>query len=554
MVTAVKQPGYLNTSSAFAPLTMLAFVLSGLYLAPILAVFVAASGDSGGLWIHLSDTVLPRYVMNTLILISGVGAVSLAFGVSSAWVIFRYDFPGRGYFEWMLLLPAAVPAYLVAYTYTDFLEFAGPVQTGLRSLFGWESAREYWFPEVRSMQGAVLIMGAVLYPYVYLMARTAFTLTPQSFYQTGLVSGRNLFWSVGLPLGRPAIIAGLALVLMEAISDFGTVDYFAIETLTLGIFNVWLGMNSLTAAAQIAVLAFIFILMLLVIEVAARSKQRFTNLSRRATPMPPKAAMGWSKLWCILCCLLPFVIGFVIPVAVLLNFVLQGYSLSIELAVGRAAMNALMLAGIVAILVMCVATLMGVTSAYQGGPNLRRVSALSSIGYAFPGTILAIGVVTAAGAFDSAFAYLSGNILGIPADGFLIGGLGLVIIACAVRFQAIGYGAMTTGIARLPPNMLGASRILGRNFNQSVLEVLLPLLTRSFIAGGLLVFVDVMKELPMTLLLRPFNYETLATYVYQYAKDELLEQAALPALLIVATGIIPVLVMNAALKELHAKN
>ena len=203
------------------------------FISPVFAIVVAASGDSGGLWSHLSQTVLPRYVANTLGLMLGVGLLSLLFGISTAWVVVRYSFPGRRLLQWMLLLPAAMPGYLIAYTYTDFLEYAGPVQMLLRDLFGWESARDYWFPEIRSMGGAILVLGAVLYPYVYIMARTAYLLTPVSLFEVSRVNGKSLFWNVGLPLARPAIVAGLALVLMETLSDFGTVEFFAIETLTL---------------------------------------------------------------------------------------------------------------------------------------------------------------------------------------------------------------------------------------------------------------------------------------------------------------------------------
>ncbi len=521
-----------------------------LYLMPILSVFIAASSDSNGLWRHLLETVLPRYVGNTLLLMAGVGLVSLLLGVSSAWIVFRYDFTGKRALEWMLLLPAAVPAYLIAYTYTDFLEYAGPVQGALRSFFGWESSRDYWFPEIRSTGGAVLVMGAALYPYVYLMARTAFALTPLSLYETAMVAGRPLFWTVGLPLARPAIVAGLALVLMEAISDFGTVEYFAIETLTLGIFNVWLGMNSLPAAAQIASLAFLFIIALLLIEITARSKRRYLDTTRQARSLHAKPLTGLEAAACQAVCFLPILIGFVIPVSVLLSFVLRGQSIALEAMAATAAFNSFLVAGIVAIVVMCVAAFTSIVAAYLGGTLLRRVVALASVGYAFPGTILAIGVVTASGAFDAGLSGVMEFVTGAPAGGLLAGSLALVVIACAIRFQAIGYGAMTSGLERLPPNLMNASRSLGRSFGQSLREVILPLLTKSILAGGLLVFVDVMKELPMTLLLRPFNFETLATYVYQFAKDELLEEAALPALLIVVTGVVPVVLMNAALRRL----
>ncbi|UUX51092.1 iron ABC transporter permease [Nisaea acidiphila] len=522
-------------------------LLAAALLLPILAVFLTAMGDSEGLWAHLASTVLPLYVWNTLLLMAGVTVVSLGFGVGSAWLVARYAFPGSRVLEWALLLPAAVPGYLIAYTYTDFLEYAGPVQASLRSLFGWSSARDYWFPEIRSMYGASLVLGAVLYPYVYMMARTAFLQTPASMMEAGQLARRNLFWSIALPLARPAIIAGLALVLMETISDFGTVEYFAIQTLTLGIFNVWLGMNNLSAAAQIACVAFVLILALLALETVARSRRRFADTSRRQLAASPVPLQGRRALFCFLACALPVTIGFVIPVAVLLSFVLKGYSLDLTGGAGAAAINSLGVALLVAFLVMAAATFLGLASAYGGGSHLRRLTAVASIGYAFPGTILAVGVVTTAGYLDGGIARISDGLFGISYSGWLTSGVGLVVLACVVRFQAVGRGAVASGLERVPPHLVEAGRMLGQTLSGSLVKIVTPLIRSSVAAGAVLVFVDVMKELPMTLLLRPFNFETLATYVYQYAKDELLEEAALPALLIVAAGILPVIVLSRAI-------
>ena len=364
------------------------------------------------------------------------------------------------------------------------------------------------------------------------------------------MSGRNIFWAVALPLARPAIVAGLALVLMETLSDFGTVEYFAIETLTLGIFNVWLGMNSLPAAAQIATIAFLFIIALLVVELMARANRRYTDTTKRSVPLPPEPTTGWHAALCLAICTVPIAVGFILPVGVLLNFVLSGLSVGFDEAVMAAAINSITIALATAFLVMAIATFMALAARYQSGPVIGNATALASIGYAFPGTILAIGVVTAGGAVDNAIDTILRATFGITYSGWLTGTIGLVVLACIVRFQAIGYGAMTSGLERLPPNLLHASRTLGSTFGGTVRTIILPLVMKSFIAGGLLVFVDVMKELPMTLLLRPFNFETLATYVYQFAKDELLEEAALPALLIVVTGIPPIVIMNAALRRL----
>lgn len=554
MVSTEAQTGPARASlglpSRWSVLTLLCAVF---LLGPILAVFYAATGDSDGLWRHLSQTVLPGYVANTLILMAGVGALSLLFGVSSAWVVTRYEFLGRRPLEWLLLLPAAVPAYIIAYTYTDFLEYAGPVQGMLRAAFGWHSARDYWFPEIRSMGGAILIMGSVLYPYVYMMARTAFKLTPYSLFEIAQIHNRDLFRKVGLPMARPAIAAGLALVLMETMSDFGTVEYFAVQTLTLGIFNVWLGMNNLPAAAQIAATSFLFVIALLALEYFARSRRRYTDTGRRAVGFAPEPASPPRAAACLLICLTPVVIGFVVPVAVLVHFVLRGYTDTDLAAVTTVAFNSIGIALMVAVVVMALAGFMVFVSTYRASPFLKVMTAVCSTGYAFPGTILAIGVVAYSGALDSGLDTIRDWALGEATGGFLTGTIGLVLLACTVRFLAVGYGAVTSGVGRLPPNMMNASRVLGRNFPQSLGQVVLPLVRSSFLAGGLLVFVDVMKELPMTLLLRPFNFETLATYVYQFAKDELLEQAALPALFVVLAGVGPVILMNAALRRVGQK-
>ena len=550
MVNQEQVTKLLQKRSKTSPWVLVSVALSLVFLAPILSVFVAASGDSGGLWEHLFTTVFPRYTANTLTLMAGVGIVSLVFGVSSVWVITRYEFTGRKVFEWLLLLPAAVPTYLIAYTYTDFLEYAGPVQQMLREIMGWKSARDYWFPEIRSMGGAMLVLGAVLYPYVYMMARTSFMLTPAAMYEVGQLAKRNVFFKVAIPLSRPAIVAGLSLVLMETISEFGAVEYFAIETITLGIFNVWLGMNSLPAAAQIASISFLFIIALLSVELLARSKRRFNSTSKKSKGMPPLSVGFGKSVACFGVCVTPVIIGFVIPVGVLLSFVLKGYSIDFEDTVITASVNSITLAGSVAIFIVLSATFMGVVSNYQGGKALKRLTALSSVGYAFPGTILAIGVITAGGVLDDTIANFLELTFGISYQGWLTGSIGLVAIACTIRFQAVGYGAVNSGVERMPRFMMDASRVLGRSFLQSTVSVILPLLRTSLLTGGLLVFVDVMKELPMTLLLRPFNYETLATFVYQYAKDELLEEAALPALFIVLMGIIPVIVMNATLRRM----
>ena len=540
--------GEVGSSVGLNGWTLLTLALCVILASPIAAVFSAAAGDTGGLWQHLFTTVLPRYVTNTLVLMVGVAVLTLVIGVSTAWIVTRWDFPGRRILEWSLLLPAAVPAYIVAYTFTDFLEFAGPLQTALRETFGWQTKLDYWFPEIRSMPGAIIVLGLALYPYVYIMTRTAFRLTPGSLFEVASLHNRRLFVSTALPLARPAMVAGVALALMETISDFGTVEYFSIETLTLGIFNVWLGMNSLPGAAQIAVFAFLFVIVLLVLEAYSRGRRHYSDTGRRHTSLTPIRTSGLHAGVCAAICAAPVILGFLFPVVILLGFVIQGYSIDNYAKIVEVAFNSLLIAASVAIMVMAAATVMTVEGIFHRNRLVRALTALASTGYAFPGTILAIGVVTFAGMVDDGLQVVLEGIFGLSYGG-ITGTLTLVLIACMVRFQAIGYGAMSAGVRRMPPNLLSASRVLGQGFEGTLRQIAFPLVRSSILAGGLLVFVDVMKELPMTLLLRPFDFDTLSTYVYQFAKDELLERAALPALAIVATGIGPVILMNVALSR-----
>lgn len=523
--------------------------LSMILFSPLVALTLIAFGDAGSIMNHLIETVLGRYFITTLQLMIGVGLVAAGFGVVTAWVISRYDFFGRRMLEWMLVLPAAVPAYIIAYTYTDFLEYAGPVQTSMRDIFGFQSARDYWFPEIRSMGGAILVMGAVLYPYVYVTTRTAFRLTSTRLFEAARLVGGGMFFGIALPLARPAIVAGLALVMMEVISDFGTVEYFAIDTLTLGIFNVWLGMGNMPAAARIALMAFGIVIVLLGVERWARAGRKFENQGRGPIGVLMVRLTSWRAAIAVLVCLTPIILGFVIPVGVLLNFVLSSLTNSMPDKTFAAIGNTLLVSAIGAGIIVVMAFFVGITARYQSGRPGRALAILSSSGYAVPGTILAIGILGCVFAIDEVWRIITSD-----GDARLVSGTFIVLIfAYIVRFQAVGYGTINAGLNRLPPNLLPASQVLGHHFLTSVLQVIVPLLRPSLLAGLLLAFVDIMKELPMSLLLRPFNFETLATLTYQFANDELLEEAALPALLIVLTGLIPVIIINRSLSSFHQR-
>ena len=520
--------------------SILVFIIAILIISPVLAIFYSAFSGNTELWPHLFSTVLPKYTINTFILMFGVGSLSLFFGVSTAWIITRYDFPIKTFLEWALLLPAAIPAYIIAYTYTDILEYAGPIQGLLRDFFGWNNAKDYWFPNIRSMGGAIFVMSSVLYPYIFLMARASFISTPLSYYHTSMLHGKNVFFNVALPLARPSIVAGLALVLMETISDFGTVDYFAIETLTLGVFNVWLGMNSLSGASQISSVLFLIVVILLTLELIARKRQKYYEKSSGQNTSNPTKVNGIFVLICLTICLIPLFLGFVIPVAVLLKFIINGYAIIDLFNIIYITLTSVSLAVCSSIIVMIISILMIVVSAYNSNNFHKILIFLSSCGYAFPGIILAVGIVVFVGWLNDII-YFHIN--------YFSGGIIILIFSYSIRFLAVGNGAIKSGVTKIHLNLIDSSRIMGFNFFRIITRIVMPLIYTNILVGGILVFVDILKELPMTLLLRPFNFETLATYVYQYASDEMLEESSLAALMIVIAGIGPVILLNSMIKR-----
>jgi len=529
-----------NWNAWSLPVVIIAFVI----IAPVMAIFYSAFLGDTSLWPHLFSTVLPRYISNTLKLMLGVGCLSLIFGVSTAWIVTRYIFPGKQILEWALLLPAAVPSYIIAYTYTDIFEYAGPFQEMLRNFFGWQNSQDYWFPNIRSMGGAILVMSSVLYPYIYLMTRASFLTTPISFFQISSIYGRNIFLYVGLPLARPGIVAGLALVLMETISDFGTVDYFALDTLTLGVFNVWLGMNSLSGAAQISSILFIIVVVLLTLEYLARRKQRFHEKSSGQNAMIEQEINASGKLICILICLIPLILGFIIPVSILLSFILQGFAVINFTEIIKTTLSSISISLSAACFVMFVSLLMIVVANYKSNSTQRIIIFLASCGYAFPGTILAVGIVVFVGWLNSIiYFHLS----------YFTGGFIVLMFAYLIRFLAVGNGAIRSGVLRVHPNLMDASRTMGAGFFASLRKIIIPLIYTNILVGGILVFVDILKELPITLLLRPFNFETLATYVYQYASDEMLEESSFAAIIIIIAGLGPVVFLNSTIKKITKK-
>lgn len=524
-------------------LKIISIIIILLLLSPVISIIISSFHNTYDLWIHLINTRLKYYLYNTFMLMFGVCLTTFLIGVSLAWMVCRYNFYMKNLIEWALLLPLALPSYIVAYCYTDFFEYSGIVQTILRDLFNFSSPSEYYFPEIRSLGGAVFVISFVLYPYVYLITKVAFKSTPASLVEFAEISGKNIFYFVSLPLAKPAIVAGLSLVLMETISDFGTVDFFAVETVTLGIFNLWLGMNNLASASQLALVGFTFVVILLALELYARKKQRYNDPKFNTHNFFNKKVSKSKNMMIFLICIIPILLGFIIPVLILLENSINYFHLENFSELSKIAQNSFLISLITAIIIILLSLILTVSIKYQNFKGFNFLSTIAGIGYAFPGIIIALGTLFFV-SFIEKFINASFEFFSIDVNLILIGSFFILIFAYISRFNAVSFGAINSGINRLPPNMLEASRSLGNPFWYSFRKVMLPLLRPSILTAFILAFVDIIKELPITLLLRPFNFETLATYVYQYANDEMLERASTASLLIVFIGLLPLLFIN----------
>ncbi|MCB2102436.1 MAG: iron ABC transporter permease, partial [Rhodobacterales bacterium] len=530
-------------------------LVATLVAAPVVAIAVLALAPSDGIWHHLATTVLPGYVATSLTLMVGVGLGTGFGGVATAWLVTMYRFPGRRLFEWALLLPLAVPAYVNAYVFTDFLEYAGPLQTALRDIFGWSNRQDYWFPEIRSVGGAIAMMTLVLYPYVYLLARAAFLSQPACVLEVSRTLGKGpwaSFFRVALPLARPAIAVGVSLVLMEVLNDFGTVDFFAVNTFTAGIYDVWMNMNSTAGAAQLAMVLLLFVVALIVIERRSRRDQRFHQTTTRVKSLPTQPLGPVTGPLATVFCALPIALGFVFPATVLGRYALQHYEVTLESDFLQHAWHSLALSGGSAVVAVAVGLFLAYGARLGGGGTATRIGVrVASLGYAVPGAVLAVGVIVPMAALDNSVDAFMRTTFGMPTGLLLSGTVFAVGYGYLVRFLALSYGAGESGLARVTPAMDGAARTLGATPFGVLRRVHMPMLRGSLVTGGILVFVDCMKELPMTVILRPFNFETLATFVHQYASDELLEECALGALAIVAVGVLPVVFLSRSLRGLR---
>jgi iron(III) transport system permease protein len=529
------------------PWTSATLLVALVVAVPILGIPWLALFPEENIWPHLISTVLPRYVLTTLGLMLGVSIGVLSIGVTSAWLVTMCRFPGRRIFEWALLLPMAVPAYVIAYVYTDLLEFAGPVQSALRHLFGWQIASDYWFPEIRSLGGAIAMMSLVLYPYVYLLSRAAFLEQSVGLLDASRTLGRGpwaTFFRVSLPMARPSIAMGVALALMETLNDVGTVDFFAVQTLTLGIYDVWLNMGNIGGAAQIAMVMLVFVIVLLTIERQSRRRQKHYQMSGRLKELPGHRLAGVRAYLAFVACLLPVIAGFIVPAAILVSNAVRYFDKSWTPEFLQYATNSLILSSSAAVLAVCVALLLAYGKRLAGGVLVSGAVSFASFGYAVPGAVLAIGVIIPLAGFDNALDAFMRNHFSISTGLLFSGTVFAIMFAYVVRFLAIAFGSVDSSLAKVTPAMEMAARTLGHGPMATFFRIHLPLIRGGVLIGVLVVFVDCMKELPATLILRPFNFDTLATFVYQFASDELIEQASLGALGIVLSGLIPVIVLS----------
>ena len=531
---------------------IIAVIFSALVAAPVITVGILAINPTQNIWPHLLRTVLPGYVTTTLMLMLGVGIVTFVVGTSTAWLITMCRFPGRKVLQWALLIPLATPTYIIAYTYVDAFEYSGATQTLLRELFGWRNSRDYWFPEIRSLGGAIFVMSFVLYPYVYLTARASFIKQSECLLEVARTLGRSpwsSFFSVALPMARPAIVIGMTLAMMECLNDIGAVEFFGVNTLTVGIYSTWLGRGNLGGAAQIASVMLIFVFALIWLERLGRSQQRFHHMSRRER-QPSKFRLKGIRRWiATIVCILPVVFGFVIPGVVLLDFAINNFSEAAGPDYLRFARNSLVLSTVAALAAISIGLVLAYAHRLSRSGAVQIAIRFASVGYAVPGAVLGIGILVPMAWLDNFIDGAARELLGFATGLLLTGTIFSIVFAYVVRFLAISYGAIESGLGRVTPNLEAAARTLGRSATGALREVHLPLIRPALATAGLLVFVDCMKELPATLILRPFNFDTLATHVYTYASLDLLEESALSALTIVAVGVVPVILLSRTLRE-----
>ncbi|MEN3387156.1 iron ABC transporter permease [Brucella melitensis] len=535
----------------------LSAVVTVLVLFPVLALALEALQGSAGLWSHLAFTTLPAAFADTVILLSGVGLIAAVLGTSMAWLVTAYDFRGRAVLEWALLLPLAVPTYIIAYAYLDLLHPVGPMQGAVRFLLGYDSPRQFRLPDIRSMGGCIVLLGFVLYPYVYIPTRAMFLTQSASLIEAARtlgVSRKGIFWRVALPLARPAVAVGVSLALMETLNDVGAAEFLGVRTLTVSIYTTWITRSDLPRAAQLALALLFLVVALVSIERWARRKQCFASNIRHSRGFDPLKVSGFHGAWLFCLCAIPVMIGFVLPAFYLAVEAIKRMRFAgISPRLAGEALNTVALASVATVLVLICGMLVAYAVRLFPAAFSRWCYRFSTMGYAAPGTVIAIGILVVSGGFDRLLNQFTMQFFGFSAGLVLIGTGAAVVYAYVVRFLAISAGGIDAGLERIPLSLDHASRTLGRSVTETFRAVHLPLSRTAIVAAGLLVFVDCVKELPATLLLRPLNVETFATHLYGEAARGTYEEASIAALAIVITGILPVILLARVGRRLGRK-
>lgn len=531
--------------------TILVMAIAFLLSTPVISVLSNIFTNSSEVWKHLAETVLWTYIANSFWLMIGVGGGVLIMGVGTAWLVTLCRFKSSSLFEWALLLPLAAPAYVLAYTYTEFLDYSGPLQTALRNFFGWGYG-DYWFPDVRSLWGAIAMLSLVLYPYVYLLARVAFleqsACTLEASRTLGCGPWRS-FFTIALPLARPAIVAGLALALMETLNDFGTVQFFGVDTFTTGIYRTWFGMGNRVAAAQLAAFLLLFILWLILLERWSRRRARYYQHTGTRRQLPSYQLRGIRAVGAWITCFVPISFGFLVPSAVLLDMALKNVSETLDDRFWSNARNSFILAVVTAALAIVIAVIMAYGLRLRSNMGMHLAARIASMGYAVPGSVIAVGILIPIGRLDNAIDAWMRATFGRSTGLLLSGTITALVFAYLVRFLAISFSTVEASLGKIKPSLDEAARSLGLNPTSTLVQVHTPMISGSLLTAGMLVFVDVIKELPATLIIRPFNFDTLAIQVYNLASDERIAEASGSALALVAVGIVPVILLSSRIAK-----
>ena len=518
-----------------------------LVLSPLVALAAAAWQSSEDLWAHLIAYVVPMAARDTLILLAGVGLLTATIGTGTAWLVTAYDFPGRRLLDWALLLPLAVPTYIVAYAYLDILHPVGPVQTGIRAVLGFESPRDLRLPDIRSMTGCIVLLGFVLYPYVYLATRAMFLMQAANLIDMARTLGLGraaVFFRVALPLARPAVAVGLSLALMEALNDIGASEFLGVRTLTVAVYTTWVTRSDLPGAAQIALAMLAIVLGLVLLERWARRRRRYANDAQHPRPMVPHRLRGLGAAVAVMAGAVPVIVGFLVPAVYLLDATVARIRFSgLTSTVGIEALNTLSVSLVATVLTLAAGVVVVYTARIRASPVAAALSRVASLGYAVPGTVLAIGLLPVVTGIDRLLDTIATELLGLSIGLLMLGTGAALVYAYLARFLALAAGGVEAGFNRVSPSLDAAAQTLGDSAGRRLWRVHLPLSRPALTTAALLVFVDCMKELPATLLLRPIGFETLATHLYGEAIRGTYEDAAIAALLVVVVGLVPVVVL-----------